>query len=150
MTQMVLVYNPWRCTGCTSCMIACSYKHYGVLDYNLSNIKISFAEELKRFEAVYCHHCEEPICATVCPVSAIVKDEDTGIVTIDVMKCIGCQLCNVMCPLSVPWFNEALRVSIKCDLCDGDPECVKFCSSRALRFVPREEATALLKEIYKE
>jgi Fe-S-cluster-containing hydrogenase component 2 len=33
-------------------------------------------------------------------------------------------------------------VARKCDLCGGDPQCVKFCISGALQFVEAEEAFA--------
>ena len=75
---------------------------------------------------------------------AIVKDEKTGIVRIDSMKCIGCKYCIIACPISIPWFDDEYRVAAKCDLCDGDPKCVKLCPSDAIIFVPREEA----REIY--
>jgi Fe-S-cluster-containing hydrogenase component 2 len=41
----------------------------------------------------------------------------------------------------------------KCDLCDGDPKCVKFCSSGAIQFVdPAEspERKKVIAERFKE
>lgn len=146
--QKVLIHDPERCTGCLFCMVSCSYKHHGYVDLNKANIKITFNPKLLKFEATYCHHCDEPICMTACPVDAISKDEITGIVKTNPAKCIGCHLCNIMCPLSVSWFDTEARISQKCDLCDGDPECVKFCPTYALRFVPREEVTDKLIKTY--
>jgi Fe-S-cluster-containing dehydrogenase component len=146
--QMVLFFDPARCTGCRSCETACSFEKYQVCSYTRSHIRHFFNPEKEVFEARYCFHCETPLCAEACPVDAIRKDERTGIVKIDPIKCIGCQLCNFICPLSAPWFDEERRVSVKCDLCDGNPECVKFCSPQALRFITRDEAKRLLKEIY--
>ena len=34
------------------------------------------------------------------------------------------------------------KVACKCDLCGGDPQCVKFCISGALQYVEAEEAFA--------
>lgn len=147
--QMVLVHDPDRCVGCRFCMVACSHKHFGVVDLSKSNIRIYFDLKTLRFEAIYCHHCDDPICMAVCPVNAIVKDENTGIVRIQPAKCIGCRLCNTMCPLSVPWFDVNARISEKCNLCDGDPECVKFCPAYALQLVPREQAKKQLAIAYK-
>jgi len=31
--------------------------------------------------------------------------------------------------------DPAARKVIKCDLCDGDPTCVKFCETKALQYV---------------
>ncbi len=82
-----------------------------------------------------------------CQSGAIWKD-DLGIVRINRVKCVGCKSCNYACPLSVPVFDELRRVSGKCDLCDGDPECVKFCSSGALRAYPKDTALELRSKIY--
>jgi len=104
--------------------------------------------EKETFEAIYCQHCEDPLCAASCPVKAIKKNEETGIVKINSMKCIGCQNCNIACPVHAPQFDKDRKISVKCNLCDGKPECVKFCSTRAVRLVDRGEADRLLKEIY--
>jgi coenzyme F420-reducing hydrogenase delta subunit len=44
----------------------------------------------------YCSKCS--ICHSVCPFEAILKDEKTGEVTIDVEKCQVCGLCASACP----------------------------------------------------
>jgi len=108
--QLVLFYDPARCTGCRYCEMACSYKHYGVLDFNKARRHVVFDPEHVLFEAVQCRHCEEPVCASVCPTEAIRKDEKTGWVLINPMKCIGCRSCVVSCPMGVPWFDEDLKV----------------------------------------
>jgi len=148
--QKVLLYDPERCTGCRYCEIACTYWHFNEISLKKAHLHIIFEEETNEFEAIYCQHCEEPVCVAVCPADAAIKDEETGLVKINPIRCIGCQTCNVACPLSVPWFNEANRVSMKCDFCDGDPQCVKVCSPKALRIVSREEALEINKIRYVE
>ncbi|MBS7648560.1 4Fe-4S dicluster domain-containing protein [Candidatus Bathyarchaeota archaeon] len=146
--QKVILYEPSRCTGCRMCEMACSFVKYQVLDYSKSHIKHFFDEKTKSFEAIYCLHCEDPICAAVCPTEAISKDSRTGIVRINNAKCIGCKNCIIICPTLAPWFDEERRITVKCDLCDGNPECVKKCSPLALRFIKRSEAKELLEKIY--
>jgi len=138
--QKVLIYDPKLCTGCRYCEMACSYKNFGVLDLNKSHLHISFNEQTGEFEAVYCLHCEEPLCAASCPKDAITKDEKTGWVTVNSLKCIGCKTCTFSCPLSAPWFNDGYHISMKCTFCNGDPECARYCSPKALRVVTRKEA----------
>ena len=77
-----------------------------------------------------------------CPVDpkAIVKDPELGLVTIDKMRCIGCRSCQYACPISIPIFDEVSQISYKCDFCDGDPLCAKYCSTNAIKVVTREEA----------
>jgi Fe-S-cluster-containing dehydrogenase component len=54
--------------------------------------------------------------------------------------CIGCRMCMLGCPFGVIAFNSAEGVIAKCDTCDGDPECVRFCTPHALEFRESELA----------
>jgi len=146
--QKILVFDPRICTGCRSCEVACSFRFYKICNYEKAHIRHRLFLEKETFEAIYCQHCEDPLCAASCPVKAIKKNEETGIVKINSMKCIGCQNCNIACPVHAPQFDKDRKISVKCNLCDGKPECVKFCSTRAMRLVDRGEADRLLKEIY--
>lgn len=152
--QGVLMYYPERCTGCKYCEIVCSFLHFDVIDLNKAHIRTVFNAETGEFEAVVCQHCEDPVCAASCPVDAITKDEKTGWVKIDPLKCVGCKNCNYACPLSIPWFDKEHRVSAKCDFCDpirnGKPICVEFCSPKALEVIPRAKAWALYGKMYGE
>jgi Fe-S-cluster-containing hydrogenase component 2 len=44
------------------------------------------------------------------------------------------------CPFGAISFNLRKKQVFKCELCSGDPQCVKFCQSQALKFIPVEEA----------
>jgi len=56
-------------------------------------------------------------------------DTKTGARVIDEEKCIGCRRCVEACPFSESMivYNPEKNVCEKCDLCGGDPECVKQC-----------------------
>ena len=41
-----------------------------------------------------CYHCVEPACLTACPVDAIVKRQEDGIVIVDEEKCLGFDSCS--------------------------------------------------------
>lgn len=148
--QKVIVYDPELCTGCRHCEIACAFKHYGSVDLSKSYLSILFNSDngTGTFEAVNCQHCAEPICINVCPSEAMGKDAETGWVTVNSLKCIGCQMCVYMCPLAVPFFDEERKAAAKCDFCDGDPECVRHCATAALRVVSREDALKSNKRLY--
>jgi len=149
-SQRVLLFDPTRCTGCRYCEIACSFYHFGTLGFEGAHLHVIFDEERNEFEAIYCQHCDEPICMAACPNDAITKDEETGWVRINSTICIGCKTCSIVCPLSAPWFNEKFHVSMKCDFCGGDPQCAKFCSPQAIRVTTREMAMRLNKRRYLE
>ena len=76
----------------------------------------------------------------LCPAQAISRDEKSGAVVIDENLCIGCKMCIMACPIGGPWVDAENFKIMKCDLCEGDPKCVKYCAFGALEFVTAEEA----------
>ncbi len=130
---------PDKCTGCRQCAIACSLNKFGECNPKRGAINI-LRDEFERYEIQFvCLQCDTPECMAVCMTKAIAKDED-GVVLIDKNKCIGCRMCVVACPYgAIASFKGEI---IKCDLCDGEPECVKFCSTNAL--VYEEESKEIL------
>jgi Fe-S-cluster-containing hydrogenase component 2 len=55
---------------------------------------------------------------------------EDNVVMHDDEKCIHCRLCAAVCPHSA--ITTIGNELVKCDLCDGDPKCVKYCSTEAL------------------
>ena len=144
--QKVLFYDPEKCSGCLFCVIACSFYHFGEISLEKSHVEVfSDLDRTSYFISAHCAHCEFPACESACPVNAIKKDPEKGIVKINTMECIGCKACNFGCPISIPHYDSAAKVSYKCDLCDGDPWCVKFCTTGAIQYLPRKEARKLVK-----
>jgi Fe-S-cluster-containing dehydrogenase component len=54
-------------------------------------------------------------------------------------------MCIVACPFGEMRYDEDKRRVIKCDFCDGDPICVKACSTDALLFVDATDANMIKK-----
>jgi Fe-S-cluster-containing dehydrogenase component len=81
-----------------------------------------------------CEHCDDPLCILVCPVKAITVDKSTGAVLLDPDKCIGCKQCLVVCPFGAIHYDDTRKLYYKCDLCKGDPECVKWCVTGAIEY----------------
>ncbi len=100
------------------------------------------AEDGFAFIKRQCLHCVDPSCVSACPVSAMIKDEDTGIVSHDVDRCIGCRYCVYACPFQVPKFDydDPFGKIEKCQLCnhllaEGKlPGCVEHCPTGATVF----------------
>ena len=94
------------------------------------------------FVKMHCFHCVEPACASVCPVGALYKDPNNGVVSYDSSKCIGCRYCQMACPFGIPKFEwESASPSIvKCQLCQhrykegGYSACCEFCPTGASIF----------------
>lgn len=142
----VIVHDTALCTGCRQCMTACSFKKYNTYNYNLSLCKL-LDDPRGGFVRVHCHHCRDPMCMAACPASAIRKDEKTGYVTIDQMLCVGCKACTYACPIAIPQMGRGLKIMVKCDMCGGDPECIKVCSPKAIKLLTREAAHELVHEM---
>ncbi len=95
--------------------------------------------QVKRsFYTMACHHCQQPACMASCPVDAITKRPEDGIVLIDQDICVGCRYCAAVCPYGAPQFNAATETVEKCNFCvhriDAglEPACVTACVGRAL------------------
>ncbi|MFX0150394.1 MAG: 4Fe-4S dicluster domain-containing protein [Candidatus Hodarchaeota archaeon] len=151
MNNKVLVYNGAECTGCRYCELACSLKHHSQLNFNLSNMTIITEITFKKgeentnltFLGAHCVHCDPAPCQLVCPTGAILKEQN-GRIFLNELRCIGCRSCTLACSLSVAWFDPEVHLSHKCDLCNGDPQCVDVCSVKAIKFLPRNEIREVL------
>jgi anaerobic dimethyl sulfoxide reductase subunit B (iron-sulfur subunit) len=144
MGQMGFYFDMTRCTGCRCCQVACKdvnnlepgvlFRH--VTDYEGGTYPQLWAASL----SMGCNHCSTPACVPNCPVAAITKDDDTGLVVQDRSMCIGCERCIDFCPYSAPAYIPDDKVTGKCDGCidlvraGSVPSCVAACSTRALRF----------------
>ena len=42
-------------------------------------------------------------------------------------------------------FNVIDRKNFKCDLCDGDPQCVRFCEVKAVEYVEPDRVSTVKK-----
>jgi formate dehydrogenase iron-sulfur subunit len=138
-----------RCIGCQSCVTACKQLH-GFPDRpekDLSATALTVVRESQgHFIRELCMHCQDPTCASACPVGAL-KKTDAGPVVYIADKCIGCRYCMQACPFQVPRYEWDKLVPFvkKCDLCaervsHGQvPACVEVCPVQASQFGDREE-----------
>jgi carbon-monoxide dehydrogenase iron sulfur subunit len=133
--EKVLVVDQKKCTGCRKCEMVCSIFHTGSSNPSRSRIRVLKLDEIGFYLPISCQNCEDPQCTEVCPAKAAHRDLKSNKVLIDKTKCIGCKTCIIACPFGAPSFDVIERVSIKCDFCDGDPQCVSFCEAKALDYI---------------
>lgn len=131
----ILFINYEKCTGCRQCELVCSVQHTGASNPSRANIHVVKWEAEGFYLPVFCQQCVDAPCMNVCPKKAISREEESGRVVIDYDLCIGCRACVVACPFGAMGFDSIDQKVIKCDLCDGDPQCVRFCETRAIEFV---------------
>lgn len=139
---MQLYIDPTKCTGCRICEVFCSFKHEGAVQPSMSRITVVNGSEAGRFIPFTCVQCARPACAEVCPVDAIIRDGDSGVVAVHADDCIGCRMCVQACSFGAMAFDRDRGIAYKCDLCGGDPECARMCPTGAIQFLREEVIVA--------
>jgi len=147
-----LLVDTKKCSGCLSCMLACSLVHEGKENLSLSRIQIvqdSFGKFPADITIAQCRQCEDPPCVRACETGALHAEKyNKNVRVIDERKCIGCMRCMQSCPytpVSVQW-NFETKHAQKCDLCAKTPywneqggaggmqACVEVCPMNAITF----------------
>ena len=123
-----------KCTGCRTCELACSQFHEGKSSPALSRTRVIKFDALGENHPTICSHCSKPLCMSACKVGAMSIDNQTGAVIVNEPLCTGCRACLAICPESQVGFHPEKKVAFKCDLCNGDPQCAKFCPTGAISF----------------
>lgn len=131
MANKVILVNQELCTGCLTCMEACSLSHEGMSSYRRSRIAIAKDKLKGIFVPLLCEMCKGH-CIDVCPEEAIHFETDLGMPIIDEEKCNGCMTCVRECPFHGITYDKVNKKALKCDLCGGDPVCVTVCQPGAL------------------
>ncbi len=156
--QIGFYFDQTRCTGCGACIVACEDWH-DVPAGPVKWMRVLYSERGK-FPEVFvshivapCYHCVSPLCIPACPVKAISKREQDGIVVVDREACLGNVKCKVAClkacPYDAPQFGPEPDAKMeKCDLClerwgeNRKPVCIEACPTRALDAGPLDELEA--------
>lgn len=127
-----LVVTPSRCIGCRTCEVACAFSHPQRARPGRTRIRAFAQKAPEKGIPVVCLQCDAAACVQVCPTGALERDDATGAVMVREDKCVLCRSCVTACPFGNMGWDDAVRKVYKCDLCGGDPECAKYCPSRAL------------------
>lgn len=131
-----------RCSGCRRCEIACSLSHEGKIWPETSRVRVFML--IPGVEIPHlCAQCHDHPCLESCPTNAISVSEETSAILVDKGKCTACGQCIAACPGRVPHLHPKEKYALICDLCDGDPQCVKVCRAggwNALQVVPKPES----------
>ncbi|HCA40268.1 MAG TPA: 4Fe-4S ferredoxin [Aminobacterium sp.] len=143
----VLLISPDRCIGCGSCEVACSLSQEGECRPVLARIKV-FRFDLGVHVPLTCLQCEDAPCASVCRTGALEKDPQSGVIKVHSERCIGCRMCVIACPFGNISYSPEGKSAFKCTECEGDPQCVRFCPTEALQYVPAEKDNLEKKRAY--
>jgi len=130
------------CIGCGLCKVYCQTEHSRSKDI-IKAFKREVPGPLPRIRverdgqtcfSIQCRHCEEPWCVYSCLTGAMSRNPETGMVTVDPDRCIGCWTCILSCPYGALARDGNKKVVAKCDFCPDQeiPVCVANCPNEAL------------------
>ena len=169
-----MVIDLEKCTGCQACTLSCKNSNGtppGVFRAHVERVlEGAYPDVTAVITPMLCMQCNSPLCMAACPVGAIAKDEETGVVTTNPDECIGCKACITACPYGARYYvdttagyfgddlveYEQVRYAEKkngtvdkCDFCQVrgyQPACVASCPSDARIFDTVENLQAMVKE----
>ena len=122
-----------RCTGCNSCVFACSLAHEGAVRPAAARLRVLRPQGVVDVPVI-CWHCPDAPCVQACPTTpkAIVKDPVSNVVGfVDEKTCVQCGNCIAACPPEFLRPHPDTGLPLFCDLCGGDPQCVKACDRQS-------------------
>ena len=162
-----ILYDATVCIGCKVCQVACKENNEMPVEHStpeaiwddpidLSSKTLNIIKVYKNgtgenkdseingysFIKRHCMHCADPSCVSACPVTALKKDPQNGVVSYDKDACIGCRYCQVACPYNIPKFefDKPFPQIRKCQLCNHRYKegkfsaCCEFCPTGASIF----------------
>ena len=144
----VLMIHPDKCTGCRNCSLACVFGHEGQFRPAGTRVHV-YSWEREGFSVpMMCQQCDDASCVKVCPTGALHRSKDGATTAYERAKCIGCKMCTMACPFGSVTYDSASGGVLKCDTCDGSPECVRFCPNGALEFIDDNVSTRSRKKAF--
>jgi TPP-dependent indolepyruvate ferredoxin oxidoreductase alpha subunit len=123
--------NPKKCNGCVVCEYACSMEKEETFNPVKARIRAVRLDTISNV-AVTCRTCEDAPCVLACPKDALKQSVEDNSIVVDESKCNGCGWCIQACEYGAITLHPSTQKAIVCDLCDGDPECIKWCPESAL------------------
>jgi len=103
--KFVMVIDLSKCRNARKCVELCQEAHH--LGLGQEFIRVYLMQRSDKSAPYWfpkpCFHCNNPLCASVCPVGATYKRSD-GIVLVDNERCIGCKFCMTGCPYNARIF----------------------------------------------
>lgn len=119
-----------------------SYSEVKDVHGRIGNFTVKVLKKPRYVDEDACTGCglctQDPGCIVACPVDAISKNIETGIIEIDEEACKtevieeGCKACIENCEYGAISIPPGYDHAVACDLCGGEPKCVDECPLDAL------------------
>lgn len=134
------------CVKCHACEIACktwNEVETGPRWREVVKVESGAFPDVKAMNvSMACMHCGDAPCQKACPVGAITKRAEDGIVVVDQNTCIGCGFCVWACPFNAPQLTSVAGKMQKCNFCqtpgserplDMPRACEEICPTGAIK-----------------
>lgn len=128
---------------CNLCVEACKQRSAVSVEPVIEKINLP---ERNYFSVLTCNQCSRADCLHVCPTGAISRNE-MGVVVLDETRCVGCNICNLVCPFGGIYPQKETHKSQKCDHCGDDPVCAQACPNNILEY---KRASVVLDEMVED
>jgi anaerobic carbon-monoxide dehydrogenase iron sulfur subunit len=135
-----VIISSKKCTGCHMCELACSAWHEGAYRPSVAMLRSEVNPTTTAVKGQTCLQTACAKCEEACPEGAIERlaiavtaaglDPLSGyVLKVNDDLCTNCGACYSVCPYGVIREHPDRAVAVKCDLCDGAPQCVAFCQN---------------------
>ena len=139
--QYGMVIDTTRCMGCHTCVISCKVSNDTPAGIYWSRVLSADRDRADKVRGTFpnatigyspelCNHCATPACVENCPTGAMHKDE-RGLVSVDAARCIGCGICQKLCPAGAITVQDNLS-HIDESLCLSCGQCAVKCPRHAI------------------
>jgi len=123
---------------CRRCEMMCSFSHENAFGSSISRITV-MKEDIFGFDLpIVCWHCNPCNAMENCSAEALEKKKN-GLIFVNEEKCAGCGKCIETCKIGAVKLHPEKKTPLICDQCDGKPQCVEKCPTKALTYVETAE-----------
>ena len=129
-----IVVRAELCAGCRACQVACVASHEGLFGVSTARIRVLKDEPQGLDTPQTCRLCGRAPCVAACPTKALYRHHSTSAVLLRSEDCIACSACAEACPFDMVVIQSETGLPLICDLCNGDPACVKRCPTGAISY----------------
>lgn len=134
-----LIFQSDLCIGCKNCELACSLVNRDGSTHDTNRIKNYQLVDDILFASTFCQQCDPAPCLEVCDPQSLSRDLESSVIHLEAQKCNKCYLCLDACPFGGVSLAGPEVYPLKCELCGGDPMCVQYCPTQALRYGEEEK-----------
>ncbi|MEM0217742.1 MAG: 4Fe-4S dicluster domain-containing protein [Candidatus Nezhaarchaeales archaeon] len=124
-----------KCAACGVCELTCALRRFKANNPKKAMIRVEMIvlKDDVKVRVKVCRICEEKPCIKACPTGALRFNGRW--IEVDETLCTLCRACASVCPFEAIFFHRDVKGPLICNLCGGDPQCVKMCPMEVLKVV---------------